>query len=144
MGFKPEFQEGSLVTQLRFSMSENTENSSNPLDAIKWLVAIGLLAGIVAANHFLTELSVLYIALIAVVAVGLAGFVASTTIKGSAFITFAKDSRTEVRKVVWPTRQETTTTTMIVLAATCLIAFIIYLLDMGIMKIVSFITGLGI
>jgi preprotein translocase subunit SecE len=125
-------------------MSENTENSSNPLDMLKWLVTIGLLAGIVAANHFLTELSVLYIALIAVVAVGLAGFIASTTAKGSAFITFAKDSRTEVRKVVWPTRQETTTTTMIVLAATVVMALVLWGLDGIIVEVVSFITGLGI
>jgi preprotein translocase subunit SecE len=125
-------------------MSENTENSSNSLDILKWLVTIGLLAGIVAANHFLTELSVLYIALIAVVAVGLAGFIASTTVKGSAFITFAKDSRTEVRKVVWPTRQETTTTTMIVLAATVVMALVLWGLDGIIVEVVSFITGLGI
>ncbi|MDU0353861.1 preprotein translocase subunit SecE [Paraglaciecola aquimarina] len=125
-------------------MSENTENSSNPLDMLKWLVAIGLLAGIVATNHFLPDLSVLYIAIIAVVAAGLAGFVASTTVKGSAFITFAKDSRTEVRKVVWPTRQETTTTTMIVLAATIVMSLILWGLDGIIVEIVSFITGLGI
>ncbi|WP_158966629.1 preprotein translocase subunit SecE [Paraglaciecola sp. L3A3] len=125
-------------------MSENIENSSNPFDLVKWLVTLGLLAGIVAANHFLPELSVLYIALIAVVAVGLAGYIASTTVKGSAFITFAKDSRTEVRKVVWPTRQETTTTTMIVLAATVIMSLILWGLDGIIVEVVKFITGLGI
>lgn len=125
-------------------MSENTENSSNPLDLLKWLISIALLAGIVAANHFLPDLSVLYLAIIAVVAAGLAGFIASTTQKGSAFITFAKDSKTEVRKVVWPTRQETTTTTMIVLAATLVVALILWGLDSIIVELVSFITGLGI
>jgi preprotein translocase subunit SecE len=125
-------------------MSENSENSSNPLDMIKWLVSLGLLAGIVAANHFFTELSVLYIALIAVVAVGIAGYIASTTQKGSAFITFAKESKVEVRKVVWPNRQETVTTTMIVLAATILMALILWGLDGIIVELVSYITGLGI
>ena len=125
-------------------MSENTESSSNPLDILKWLIVFGLLGGIVAANHFLPELSVLYIALIAVAAVGIAGFIASTTVKGSTFLTFAKDSRTEVRKVVWPTRQETTTTTMIVLAATIVMSLILWGLDGIIVEIVSFITGLGI
>jgi preprotein translocase subunit SecE len=125
-------------------MSENTENSSNPLDMLKWLVALGLLAGIVAANHFLTELSVFYIALIAVAAVGIAGYIASTTQKGSAFITFAKESKVEVRKVVWPNRQETVTTTMIVLAATVIMALILWGLDGIIVELVSYITGLGI
>ena len=125
-------------------MSENTENSSNPLDMLKWLVIFGLLSGVVAVNHFFPELSVLYIALIAVAAVGIAGFIAYTTVKGHTFITFAKESRTEVRKVVWPTRQETTTTTMIVLAATVVMALILWGLDGIIVEIVSFITGLGI
>jgi preprotein translocase subunit SecE len=125
-------------------MSENTENNSNPLDSLRWLVIFGLLGGVVAVNHFFPELSILYIALIAVAAIGIAGFIASTTLKGSTFIAFAKESRIEVRKVVWPTRQETTTTTMIVLAATVVMALLLWGLDGIIVEIVSFITGLGI
>ena len=71
-------------------MSENTENNSNPLDMLRWLVIFGLLGGVVAVNHYFPELSVLYIALIAVAAVGIAGFIASTTVKGSTFITLQK------------------------------------------------------
>ncbi|MEP0177840.1 MAG: preprotein translocase subunit SecE [Paraglaciecola sp.] len=125
-------------------MSENTESSSNSLDMLKWLLVFGLLAGVVAFNHFFPELSVLYIALVAVAGVGITGFIASTTVKGSTFLAFAKDSRTEVRKVVWPTRQETTTTTMIVLAATVVMSLILWGLDGIIVEVVSFITGLGI
>jgi preprotein translocase subunit SecE len=133
-----------LVRELGYSMSENTENNSNPLDMLRWLVIFGLLGGVVAVNHFFPELSVLYIALITVAAVGIAGFIASTTVKGSTFINFAKESRIEVRKVVWPTRQETTTTTMIVLAATIVVALLLWGLDGIIVEVVSFITGLGI
>ena len=125
-------------------MSENTENNSKPLDMVKWLVIFGLLGGVVAVNHYFPELSVLYIALLVVAAVGISGFIASTTLKGSTFINFAKESRTEIRKVVWPSRQETTTTTMIVLVATIVVALILWGLDGIIVEIVSFITGLGI
>jgi preprotein translocase subunit SecE len=125
-------------------MSENTENRSNPFDMVKWLVIFTLLASVVAVNHYFPELSVLYIALIAVAAVGVAGFIASTTVKGSTFINFAKEARIEIRKVVWPTRQETTTTTMIVLAATVVVALLLWGLDGIIVEVVSFITGLGI
>jgi preprotein translocase subunit SecE len=125
-------------------MSENTVNNSNPLDVVKWLVTLALLVGIVAADYIYDDVSVLIRALAAVVAVGVAGFIASTTEKGSAFITFAKDARIEVRKVVWPTRQETTQTTIIVLIATAFMALVLYLLDMVIVELVSFITGLGI
>lgn len=125
-------------------MSENTVNNSNPLDIVKWLVAIGILGSIVAANHLFAEESVVIRAAIAVVAVALALFIASTTSKGSAFIAFAKDARVEVRKVVWPTRQETTQTTIIVLIATAVMALLLYFLDWVIVKVVSLITGLGV
>lgn len=125
-------------------MSENTQDGSKPLDLLKWLVALGLLGSIVAANTIFQDVSVLYRALVAVVVVVVAGFIAASTIKGSAFLTFAKDSRIEVRKVVWPTRQETTQTTMIVLAATVFMALVLWGLDGIIVRLVSFITGLGI
>jgi preprotein translocase subunit SecE len=125
-------------------MSENTENGSNSLDLLKWLVTFGLLGGIVAANNIFEDVSVLYRALAAVVVVVIAGFIAASTHKGSTFLAFAKDSRTEVRKVVWPTRQETTQTTMIVLAATIFMSLVLWGLDGIIVRLVSFITGLGI
>ena len=79
-----------------------------------------------------------------VVAVIIALFVAASTSKGSQFLEFAKDSRTEVRKVVWPTRQETTQTTLIVMVATVLMSLLLWGLDGIIVRVVSFITGLGI
>ncbi|MEC9260762.1 MAG: preprotein translocase subunit SecE, partial [Pseudomonadota bacterium] len=99
-------------------MSEKTENASNPMDLLKWLIVFALLAGVITANYVYGELSVLYRAIGAVAGVAIAGFIAATTAKGSAFLTFAKDSRMEVRKVVWPSRQELNQTTLIVLAAT--------------------------
>lgn len=125
-------------------MSEKTENQSNPMDMLKWLIVISLLGGVIAANYMYGEVSVLYRAIGAVVAIAVAGFIAATTEKGSSFITFAKDSRTEVRKVVWPSRQEATQTTLIVLAATAIMALLLWGLDGIIVKVISFITGLGV
>ena len=107
-------------------MSENTETQSNPMDMLKWLIVIALLGGVVVANYMYEELSVLYRALGAVAGVVMAGVVAASTTKGGAFLTFAKDSRTEVRKVVWPTRQEATQTTLIVLAATVVMSLLLW------------------
>ena len=125
-------------------MSENTENSSNPLDLLKWLVSLGLLGGIVAGNYMFEDESILYRAIVAVVVVVVAGFIAATTNKGSAFLTFAKEARIEVRKVVWPTRQEATQTTMIVLDATVFVWLLLWGMDGNIVRVVSFITGLGL
>lgn len=125
-------------------MSEKTESTSNPMDMLKWLVVIALLIGVIAANYLYEEVSILYRAIAAVVTVVIAGFIAASTTKGSAFLTFAKDARTEVRKVVWPTRQEATQTTIIVLIATAFMSVLLYGLDLVIVKLVSFVTGLGI
>jgi preprotein translocase subunit SecE len=125
-------------------MSENIENPSNPMDAVKWVLAIALLVGAVAVNQYFSELSVLYRALGIVALVAIALFVAAATSKGSQFLTFAKEARTETRKVVWPTRQEATQTTMIVLAATFVMALVLWGLDGILVRVVSFITGLGI
>lgn len=124
-------------------MSEKTESTSNPMDMMKWLVIFALLAGLIAANHMYGEVSVLVRALVAVAVVAVAGFIAATTVKGSAFLTFAKESRMEVRKVIWPTRQETNQTTLIVMAATLIMALLLWGLDGIIVRLVGFITGIG-
>ena len=67
--------------------------------------------------------------------------VAATTRKGKAAIEFAKESRMEVRKVVWPTRQETMQTTLIVLAVSIVMALILYGIDSIMYHIVNFVTG---
>ena len=124
-------------------MSEKTENQSNGLDMFKWVIVFALLAGLVTANTMYGEISVLYRAVAAVVVVAIAGFLAASTTKGGNFLSFAKESRTEVRKVVWPTRQEANQTTIIVLAATLVMSLILWGLDGIIVRVVGFITGIG-
>lgn len=131
------------ATELGSSMSENTEKASNGLDMFKWLVVFALLGGVVAGNTYYEEMSVLYRAIGAVIGVIVAGLVAATTVKGSTFINFAKESRIEVRKVIWPTRQETTQTTLIILAATVVVALVLWGLDGIIVRLIALITGVG-
>ena len=125
-------------------MSANIEQSNKGLDLVKWIVAIALLAGAVIANNMFDQESVLIRAVGVVGAVVIAGFFAAKTFKGKTFLNFAKESRTEVRKVVWPTRQEATQTTFIIFLATALIAVLLYFIDMGLRALVTFLTGVGI
>ena len=124
-------------------MSEKTENPSNSMDMLKWLIVFALLAGGIAANYVYGEVSILYRAIGAVVGVAVAGFIAATTVKGDTFLTFAKESRLEVRKVVWPTRQELNQTTLIVLAATAVAALLLWGIDGILVWLVSLVTGIG-
>ncbi|WP_337166314.1 preprotein translocase subunit SecE, partial [Vibrio fluvialis] len=72
------------------------------------------------------EMSVVVRAAGVVVLIAAALGVAATTTKGKAAISFAKESRMEVRKVVWPTRQETMQTTLIVLAVSIVMALVLW------------------
>ena len=81
-------------------MSDKAENASNPLDLVKWIIVIALLGGLVYAYSAYEEISVLYRALAAVTIVVISLAIAATTEKGNNFLIFAKDARTEVRKVI--------------------------------------------
>ncbi|RUO62966.1 preprotein translocase subunit SecE [Pseudidiomarina insulisalsae] len=124
-------------------MSATSETQSSSFDSIKWIIAIGLLAAAVIGNYYYGEtVSVLYRAIAVVVLVAIAGIVAGMTDKGRRFRSFAKESRTEVRRVVWPTRQEATQTTIIVVVATAIVSLILWGMDAILVRVVGFFTGL--
>lgn len=125
-------------------MSTNIETPSSGMESVKWLVAIALLAGAVVGNHMFADQSVLLRAIGVVVAIAVGLAIASQTFKGRTFLAFAKEARIEVRKVVWPTRQETTHTTLIVMVATVIMALILWGLDGILFRAVGFLTGLEI
>ncbi|MFM2485507.1 preprotein translocase subunit SecE [Celerinatantimonas yamalensis] len=125
-------------------MSTNTENQSGSMDGLKWgLVAI-LVAASVVGNYYYSNISILFRVIGVVVAMGLALGLAMLTTKGKAVWSFAKEARTEVRKVVWPTRQEAMQTTLIVLAVSAVVALILWGLDGILVRLVSFITGVNV
>jgi len=126
-------------------MNASTESQpSGSLDFLKWGLVLIILAGAVAGNYIFGEESVLYRAIGVVVAIALAGIIAMQTEKGRTALTFAKESKTEIRKVVWPTRQEAIQTTAIVLVATFIMSIIMWGLDSILFTVVGFITGLKV
>lgn len=126
-------------------MNASTEQEPNgSLDFLKWGVIVLLLAGAVVGNYMFAEQSILTRAIAVVALVIIAGFVAMQTVKGRLAVAFAKESRIEIRKVVWPTRQEAVQTTGIVLFATLIMSLILWGLDSILFKLVGFITGLQV
>jgi len=110
-------------------MSTKAELHDSRFDVIKWAIVAIIVAAGVYGNHYFAAEPVLYRA-VALVVLGLvAGFVALQTEKGKAFWTLTKEARIEIRKVVWPTRQETTQTTLIVVAVVLIMALILWGLD---------------
>ncbi len=124
-------------------MSVQEEAPSSSFDTIKWILALVALAGAVYANHTLVDDSVLIRVgvIIALIVVGLG--VGFSTTKGKTSLAFAKESRIEARKVVWPTRAETIQTTIIIVIAVSLISVLLYLIDMGLVALINFLTVRG-
>ena len=121
--------------------SVESENN-NAFDKIKYAAIVLVLGATVVANNMLDDVSVLIRAAGFVIAVVIAGVIAMQTDKGRQFMVFAKESRTEVRKVVWPNRQEATHTTLIIAAATVIMALFMWGLDAVLLWAVGLLTGL--
>jgi len=122
-------------------MTTNTENQSNSLDMVKWGVAALLVAAAVIGNQFYTDANVVARVAGVIIAFAIAGIIALQTVKGKQAQSFAREAQIEVRKVVWPTRQEALNTTFIVLAATAVMALILWGLDAVLLRVVNLITG---
>ena len=100
----------------------SVETTASRFDPLKWIVVFILVAIAVVGNSYYSDQSLLYRVLGILAVAAVAGLVALQTAKGAAFWALVKGSRTEIRKVVWPTRQETVQTTMIVVAFVLLVA----------------------
>ena len=112
-------------------MVTKTEPTTSAFDTLKLMLALLiLLAGIVGFYYFEDESQLLrVIGILAVAAV--AFFIVSVTDVGRRSLGFVKDARVEVRKVVWPTRQETFQTTVAVLIMVVIVAIMLWLIDLA-------------
>ena len=99
------------------------------LDLLKWIGVIAIILGGIYANSFYAAIEPLYRAIVGVLVAAVATALALQTEKGAFAWELAKEARIEVRKVVWPTPQETTQTTLIVVVAVLFVALILWALD---------------
>jgi preprotein translocase subunit SecE len=111
------------------------------LDMLKWVVALIFVAAAVVGNGYYDDHPLLYRVIGVVLSVGVGLWVSSTTYKGKEFLGLLKESRIELRKVVWPTRQETIQTTLGVVAMVLVVALMLWLLDTALGWIVSSLIG---
>jgi len=107
-----------------------TEQSSSVIDTFKLMSAVlVLIAGVVGFYYFEDQSQLLRVLGMLAVAV-VAFFIAASSEQGHRGLSFVRDARVEVRKVVWPTRQETLQTTIAVLFMVVLVAIMLWLFDM--------------
>jgi preprotein translocase subunit SecE len=113
-------------------------------DVVLWiLAALVAAAGIYGFVYFEGQAMTLIRVLGLVVAVGVALAIASRTVKGREFFSYVREVDVERRKVVWPTRQETLQTTLIVLAVTVVVSILLFIMDTIFGGLVRWLIGMG-
>ena len=121
----------------------NSETDTERLDIFKLSVALLIILADLVCFYLFDEYSLLLrvIALLAGAGIGIA--IALQTAKGKEIWSYFHDAQIEVRKVVWPTRQETIQTTLIVVVMVILVAIILWLLDMFLGWSIGLLMGHG-
>ena len=122
-------------------MNAKVENQSSQSDTLKWLVvAVLLVVAIIANAHFSSQ----------PVALRLIGwlllssfllFIIYNTERGKKTWSFIQEARTELRKVVWPSRQETVQTTLIVVAMVVIAGLFLWGIDSLLLWLVGLLAG---
>jgi preprotein translocase subunit SecE len=108
---------------------EQTEGT--PLvDTLKLVVALLLVAGAIVGYYWFDQYPVGFRAAGMIVAVVAALGIMSLTGLGRRGREFLSESHFELRKVVWPTRQETMQTTIVIIVVVMIISIILWLIDL--------------
>ncbi len=124
-------------------MNTKAETNGSVLDIVKLVAAAAILIGGVGAYYYYAEASVLLRAIGVLVALIAAIGVAAWTVQGQTLWRFVQGSRVELRKVVWPTREEATQTTLAVLVFAMVMGVFFWLLDLFLLWITRLLTGQG-
>lgn len=121
-------------------------NSGSPLDYVLWVIALILLGGSMMVNQHLPAywapandvwVRVGVILACIIVALGLL----YATHQGKGFVRLLKDARIELRRVTWPTKQETMTTSWQVLAVVLAASILLWCFDYALSWLMKFIIG---
>lgn len=123
--------------------SEVATVKSKGVNGALWAVAVLLIAAAAVINaYFASHFALIVRVLLMVVLVVGAVVLAALTNQGQKALGFMKESRLELRKIVWPTRQETTQTTLIVVAMCLVVALALWGIDSLIVALITFLTNL--
>jgi preprotein translocase subunit SecE len=126
-------------------MNVQTETAeSGVLDTIKLLIAVAaLVGGLYAYYYYETEIAQA-VRVLMVLGGTIAGIgIAMTSVQGQRLWHFIQGSRVEIRKVIWPTKQETTQTAIAVFVFTLVMMLFFWVLDLVLLKIVGYLVGDG-
>ena len=125
-------------------MTEQAQASSaSVLDTAKLVAAVAILVAGIASFYVFDQYPAAARWLAVLVAVAASIVVALQSAQGRELWQFVQGSRVELRKVVWPTRDDTMKMTAVVVVAIFVMALFFWILDMGLGWITRTLTGQG-
>jgi preprotein translocase subunit SecE len=110
-------------------MTDKVETGASALDTVKLVAAVAILVGGIAGFYLLPNLPLAVRWVLVLASLGVGMLVALQSVQGQEFWQFVQGSRVELRKVVWPTRQETLQTTLVVFVAILAMGIFFWVLD---------------
>ncbi len=113
--------------------------TASGMDVFKFAICAAILIVGMAVFYVFAEQPLLYRVLGIVAAVVIAAGIALTTTRGRSLAGFMKDARTEVRKMVWPTRAETLQTTIVVFIVVVILAIFLWFIDRILTTLIQFV-----
>lgn len=119
------------------------DSQKKKFDSLLWVLVIALVALGIAAYYYFADQSLLLRVLGLIIVGVFATAIAFKTALGQQTWKLCLESVTEVRKMYWPTRQETVQTTFAVLAMVVVMGIILWSADFVLLRIVAWLTGLG-
>ncbi|MBL3591079.1 MAG: preprotein translocase subunit SecE [endosymbiont of Escarpia spicata] len=122
-------------------MNAKSQVEVSSMDTVKLLAAVVLIVAAILGFYYFDDYSQLLRVLGLLLVIGVATFVAYQTVVGRTVWQFASDAKIEVRKVVWPSRQETVQTTLIVFVMVLIMGIVLWLFDMMLGAILRMLTG---
>jgi preprotein translocase subunit SecE len=122
---------------------QTTVQDASVADKAKITVAILLVIGGIAAYYVLSAQAawIRWVAVLGGIVLGIAVFASSKP--GRDFWQFMLDSRIELRKIVWPSRQETGMTTLVVFGFVIVAGLFFWVLDLVLAWATRILTGQG-
>ena len=122
-------------------MTEQVQESATAVDVAKLAAGVAILAGGIAAFYLLGDLPIWLRWIIVLAALVAGAFVALQSQQGKTFSAFVQSSRIELRKVVWPNRQETMQVTIVVFVMIIVLGLFFWGVDSLLGFVTRWLTG---
>ena len=123
-------------------MNDNVgQQQSSLLDTVKLLGSVLILLAGIVSYYYLNQISILFRVLIILVSVAISLVIFFQTQRGKVLWEFFQGSRVEIKKVIWPTKQETLQTTLTVFVFVLIMGIFFWLLDFLLLFLTTAITS---